>query len=74
VSGSDTSWFTHVPTGASVTLGNGYLKASFLTYERTKFLEGEAALAMDNRPAPQIDTALFANEVETAWPPKRRKR
>jgi hypothetical protein len=42
VSGANTEWWSHVPTGTDVTVVSARVRLPFLTYRRTSFIDGES--------------------------------
>ena len=70
VAGSDLDWYNPPHSGQTVDILGGQLTVPFLSYQRTKFLEGDVSQAMLNRDPIPIDPAeLEERSVAAQIPP-----
>ncbi len=73
VTGSDASWWTHVPTGTTVTVEAARIGLPFLTRDRTRFLDGGSTPRLEQhleQTAP-VSAATIADAERTFTLPDR---
>jgi hypothetical protein len=73
LSSANAEWWTHVPTGADVTVDQATISLPWLAYERTEFLPGQKTGRLESHleTAFDVDPAVIAeNETQFDLPPR----
>ncbi|MDQ3956830.1 MAG: CocE/NonD family hydrolase [Actinomycetota bacterium] len=71
LSSNDSSWFSPIPTGQTVTIKGGKVELPFLRYLRTPNLSGGPAEAMGDVPQLTVDKSELKDRTAKAdWPPR----
>jgi predicted acyl esterase len=78
VTSSNAEWWAHQPSGQTVTVNGGLLKLPFLTCERKRYIQGSAAIRLDDYKDVSgftLDKAAVAEATSSKFPtPPRRFR